>query len=140
MSILIQLHRIFGISRGMYYATLIGMAVVMAYGIESVTTGIFTCTPIRAYWDLTIQPTARCLPEYKYAQLVNFHRFQPSRSSDEVMDCVVTDDCRVYYANGGLNIMTDLAIATLPIYSVWKLQMNLRQKIALIAILALGWL
>ena len=56
------------------------------------------------------------------------------------MVSVVTDDCRVYYANGGLNIMTDLAIATLPIYSVWKLQINLKQKIAVISILALGWL
>ncbi|OBT88219.1 hypothetical protein VE02_02423 [Pseudogymnoascus sp. 03VT05] len=74
ISILLQLHRIFGVNKLMHFATLIMMAVVM-----------------------------------------------------------------VYYANGGLNIATDLVIATLPIYSVWKLQIDIRQKIALMAVLALGW-
>ncbi|OBT66314.1 hypothetical protein VE03_04330 [Pseudogymnoascus sp. 23342-1-I1] len=110
MSILLQLHRIFGVNKHMYIATLVMMAVVIAYGIESVTVGIFTCTPVRAYWDLKIQASSRCLPEDK-----------------------------VYYANGALNIATDLIIATLPIYSVWRLQINIRQKIALVAVLALGW-
>ncbi|OBT45571.1 hypothetical protein VE00_03497 [Pseudogymnoascus sp. WSF 3629] len=110
ISILLQLHRIFGVNKLMHFATLIMMAVVMSYGIESVTIGIFTCTPVRAYWDLKIQATSRCLPQDK-----------------------------VYYANGGLNIAIDLIIATLPIYSVWKLQIDIRQKIALMAVLALGW-
>ncbi|KFY36023.1 hypothetical protein V494_05383 [Pseudogymnoascus sp. VKM F-4513 (FW-928)] len=110
MSILLQLRRIFGVNKSMHYATLTMMVVVMAYGIESVTIGIFTCTPVRAYWDLKIQASSRCLPQDK-----------------------------VYYANGGLNIATDLIIATLPIYSVWKLQIDIRQKIALMVVLALGW-
>ncbi|OBT76453.1 hypothetical protein VF21_04020 [Pseudogymnoascus sp. 05NY08] len=110
ISIFLQLHRIFGVNKLMHFATLIMMVVVVSYGIESVTIGIFTCAPVSAYWDLKIQATSRCLPQDK-----------------------------VYCANGGLNIAIDLFIATLPIYSVWKLQIDIRQKIALMAVLALGW-
>lgn len=65
ISILLQLQRIFGVNKLMHFATLIMMAVVVSYGIESVTIGIFTCTPVRAYWDLKIQATSRCLPQDK---------------------------------------------------------------------------
>jgi hypothetical protein len=46
----------------------------------------------------------------------------------------------MYHANAGLNIATDLLVAALPVRQLWKLQIAMRQKIALMIILTLGWL
>jgi hypothetical protein len=46
----------------------------------------------------------------------------------------------MYHANAALNITTDLLVAALPVRQIWKLQIAMRQKIALLAILTLGWL
>ena len=46
----------------------------------------------------------------------------------------------LYYANASLNVATDLLVAILPIKSIWELQMQRTQKIALLVILSLGWL
>jgi hypothetical protein len=45
----------------------------------------------------------------------------------------------MYHANAALNITTDLLVAALPIRQLWKLQIAMRQKIALLLILTLGW-
>lgn len=39
-----------------------------------------------------------------------------------------------------VNIITDVLFASLPIPIVWNLQVNLRTKISLVAILSLGYL
>jgi hypothetical protein len=39
------------------------MGICVAYGIESVITGIFTCIPIDAFWDVMKKPSAKCLSE-----------------------------------------------------------------------------
>jgi hypothetical protein len=44
------------------------------------------------------------------------------------------------YANGSLNAATDLLIAALPVRAIWRLQLVRRQRLALIAILTVGWL
>jgi hypothetical protein len=46
---------------------------------------------------------------------------------------------RARYAHGTLNMVTDLLIAALPVRVIWRLQLVRRQKIALVAILTLGW-
>jgi hypothetical protein len=46
----------------------------------------------------------------------------------------------LWYANGALNILTDLMVAALPMKTIWSLQMAQKQKLALTAILTLGWL
>ena len=46
----------------------------------------------------------------------------------------------MYHANAALNITTDLLVAALPVRQLWKLQIAMRQKIALLLILTLGWL
>lgn len=46
----------------------------------------------------------------------------------------------MYHANAALNIATDLLVAALPIRRLWKLQLPLRQKIAIVSILTIGWL
>lgn len=46
----------------------------------------------------------------------------------------------MYHANAGLNISTDLLVAVLPVRAIWKLQIAMRQKLALLFILTIGWL
>lgn len=46
----------------------------------------------------------------------------------------------MYHANAALNITTDLLVAALPVRRLLKLQIAMRQKIALLIILTLGWL
>lgn len=41
----------------------VAMGICTAYGIESILTGTFTCTPVDAFWDLMKKPTAKCLNE-----------------------------------------------------------------------------
>ena len=47
---------------------------------------------------------------------------------------------RMYHANAGLNIATDLLVAALPVRAIMMLKIAMRQKVALIVILTLGWL
>lgn len=51
-----------------------------------------------------------------------------------------TDISSMYHANAALNITTDLLVAALPVRQLWKLQIAMRQKIALLLILTIGWL
>jgi hypothetical protein len=52
-----------------------------------------------------------------------------------------TDFClSARYVHGSLNTSTDLLIAALPVRGIWRLRLVRRQRIALIAILTLGWL
>jgi hypothetical protein len=39
----------------------------------------------------------------------------------------------------GLAILTDVLILTIPIAMTWSLQLNLRRKLAVVAVLSLGW-
>ncbi|KAH7081140.1 hypothetical protein BKA63DRAFT_462019 [Paraphoma chrysanthemicola] len=109
ISILIQYRRIFSL-RETRISIYVVMGICVAFGIESVITGLFTCIPVDAFWNLTKRPTARCLNENA-----------------------------LYYANASLNIVTDLLVALLPVRSIWGLQIPRRQKIALLIILTLGW-
>jgi hypothetical protein len=38
-----------------------------------------------------------------------------------------------------INIATDLLVAALPVRAIWRLQLIRKQKIALIALMTLGW-
>ena len=46
----------------------------------------------------------------------------------------------VWYANGGINIATDIMIAILPLHEIRKLHMRTQQKIAVTIMFSLGWL
>lgn len=43
-------------------------------------------------------------------------------------------------ASGVFNVITDFAILILPMYSIWKLQMSLRNKILITCVFAIGFL
>ncbi|KAL2062515.1 hypothetical protein VTL71DRAFT_6781 [Oculimacula yallundae] len=78
-------------------------------------TVIFLCRPVAAFWnsDLRKLPTTKCY------SIVIFSK--------------------IGLANTGINIFTDVLLATIPVPIIWKLQINRRQKIALIGVLSLGY-
>ena len=45
------------------------LGIVTVYGLWAVFASIFTCIPIRGYWDLTMQPAAKCLPRFPYGYI-----------------------------------------------------------------------
>ncbi|KAH7117917.1 hypothetical protein B0J11DRAFT_441449 [Dendryphion nanum] len=109
ISILLQYRKIFS-TRQMRWPIYIVLGICTAFGLACVISGIFTCIPVDAAWDLTKQPTAKCVK-------VN----------------------ALYWVNASLNIFTDWLVAILPVKAVLGLQLPKRQKIVLIAILTLGW-
>ncbi|KNG50336.1 hypothetical protein TW65_02271 [Stemphylium lycopersici] len=60
VSILLQYGRIFTV-REMRIPLYIVMAICILWGITTIFTSIFTCVPIRAYWQILEQPTATCI-------------------------------------------------------------------------------
>jgi hypothetical protein len=110
-SILLQYRRIFASSKRMRVAIYVVGAFILAWCIEAIFASAFMCRPISAFWDLTIVATSKCINGYA-----------------------------LYYTNAAINILTDLAVAMLPLPSVWGLQLPRKQKIALMFILAIGWL
>ncbi|KAL5120160.1 hypothetical protein ACEQ8H_001986 [Pleosporales sp. CAS-2024a] len=109
LSILLQYRRIFTL-KGSRRPIYIVMGICTACGVTAIVTAIFTCVPVRAYWDIAQRPFAKC----------------------------VNQDA-MYHANAALNITTDLLVAALPVRQIWKLQIAMRQKIALLILLTLGW-
>ena len=64
LSILLQYRRLF-VAKPMRRAIYITMIIVAVYGFEACLSGILTCIPVYAFWDVRIQPTAKCLPMFK---------------------------------------------------------------------------
>ncbi|KAE8443717.1 hypothetical protein EG329_001397 [Mollisiaceae sp. DMI_Dod_QoI] len=89
------------------------IAFLVAFTCSSAGTLIFSCVPIRASWDAASEPNAKCFSNATFTAIGMF--------------------------NSCVNIVTDVLFATLPIPMVWNLQVNLRTKLSLIAILSLGF-
>jgi hypothetical protein len=87
------------------------MVFVAAYSFAGLLVIIFPCNPIAAAWDpvLAASPDTKCI----------------NRPAD-------------YFAQAGLNIVTDLFILILPMYNIWNLQLPIRQKITVSSIFAIG--
>jgi len=62
VSILLQFRRIFSVKDAKLPIYIV-MGICIAYGIETVFSGTFTCIPVDAFWDLMKKPTARCINE-----------------------------------------------------------------------------
>jgi hypothetical protein len=81
---------------------------------------IFQCIPVQAGWDLHLRPPpvgagdARCFSRQVFAQIGLF--------------------------NSIVNIATDFLLAFLPVPMIWHIQVSIRTKCSLIAILSLGTL
>jgi hypothetical protein len=83
---------------------------MIAYGLESLLLGVFTCTPIAFFWNAKIKGGT----------------------------CV--DKTAVYYANAGISIATDLALLFIPVIFLWNLTMLKLQKALVMLIVAFGGL
>ena len=96
--------------RTLVYATI---AFVTLYSISGVVVIIFSCIPVAGSWDLELaaEPTTQCV----------------NRPAN-------------YLAQSSFNISSDIFIIVLPMRTIWKLQMPLRQRISVIAVFACGFL
>ena len=83
---------------------------VVAYGIETFFSGVFTCTPIPYFWDSKI-PGGKCINKTK-----------------------------IYYANAALNIFADFALLFIPTLLLTHLTLPRVQKLTVLVILACGGL
>lgn len=109
MSILLQYRRIFTLKDSRKPIYIV-MGICVATALTAIICAIFTCIPVDSFWNLYKMPYAKCM-----------------------------NKDAMYHANAGFNIFTDLLVAALPVRALWKLQIPMRQKVALIMILTLGW-
>ncbi|KAF2209741.1 hypothetical protein CERZMDRAFT_113741 [Cercospora zeae-maydis SCOH1-5] len=107
VSILIQYLRIFP-QKWFRVSTWILMALIIAYGVYTVLTGILLCQPVAYFWDRTIEG-GKCLNQFA-----------------------------IWFTNAGLNIATDVAITSLPLPVLNALELPKRQRRALIFVFSLG--
>ena len=95
---------------GINLATKIIGALSIAWGIETALVGIFSCRPIRAYWDITVTEK----------------------------ECVNTT--AFFIANSTVHVILDIAILILPVKKVWALKMSLHHKLVVSFMFLLGGL
>lgn len=126
LSILLQYRRIFTLKESRVPIYIV-MGLCVATGITAVFCAIFTCIPIDAYWNLPKKAFAKCINQDAYV-------FLQYGCTKRLMNC------RMYHANAGLNIATDILVAALPVRSLWTLQIPKKQKIVLLLVFTLGWL
>ncbi|KAF3171388.1 hypothetical protein TWF225_010567 [Orbilia oligospora] len=107
VSILCQYLRLFPVGN-VPLVCKVSITVVICYGIECFFTGIFTCVPIEAFWNVTL-PGAKCLPKQE-----------------------------LWYTNAAINITTDFFLALLPIPVLNTLKVGQRQRYILMGIFGLG--
>ncbi|KAJ5279283.1 hypothetical protein N7478_004655 [Penicillium angulare] len=95
-------------SRNFHIAVWVLIFIAAGYSVASILANILSCHPVAKSWDSTIT-TGYCMNRPVF-----------------------------YFANAGLGIFTDFATVAVPIPWIRRLQMQLRQKIAVCAILAMG--
>ena len=64
MSILLQYRRIFFASDHSNKVIYIAIVITGIYGVCCFFTSLLSCLPVRAFWDLKLQATAKCLPKF----------------------------------------------------------------------------
>ncbi|RDW92530.1 hypothetical protein BP5796_01924 [Coleophoma crateriformis] len=74
---------------------------------------IFACIPVEASWKFELAATAHCYPKTTFTKIGLF--------------------------NSCVNIITDVVFAIIPIPILWGLQINIRTRLTLTAILGLGY-
>ncbi|KAL2813483.1 hypothetical protein BDW59DRAFT_176725 [Aspergillus cavernicola] len=95
-------------SRGFQYAVWLLVFIAAGYNIASVLANVFSCDPVAKTWDVSITSGA-CMNRPVF-----------------------------YFVNAGLGIFTDFATVLVPVPWLQRLQMPMRQKIAVGCILAMG--
>ena len=109
LSILLMYLRIFPQASTFRYAVCVVSAFVVSYGIATVCTNLFSCSPIAGSWDLAYATTAKCINRPAF-----------------------------YLAQAALGIVADFATVAIPIPVIGKLQMDTRKKVGVIVLLSMG--
>ncbi|KFY45090.1 hypothetical protein V494_01152 [Pseudogymnoascus sp. VKM F-4513 (FW-928)] len=108
-SILLFYQRIFP-SRTFHWAVWGLVAFTVSYSAASVFVNIFSCTPIRATWEVEFATAVgNCINRPKF-----------------------------YFAQAGLGILTDFATVIAPMPIMWRLQLGLKQKLGVGGVLTTG--
>ena len=96
------------VQRRIIWTVIITVIIFTAYYVPLLT---FQCNPMAFFWDHSIEGGG-CIP--------------PN---------VVTGST---YTHGGLNVLADWTLGTVPIFLVWSLKMNVRTKVSAALLLGLG--
>jgi hypothetical protein len=87
------------------------MALVVTFGISNTIVMIFQCTPIHLFWDGWRKETpGTCIDAQLYA-----------------------------FIRGGIQIFIDLAILSLPLPMLAKLQMSIKRKVQIMSMFCVGF-
>lgn len=106
------------VSRAFRWIMILTFIMVLAYTISFCIIPIVMCNPVSAYWDQ-----------------VDFRvRFGPKK-----YDFTCINEGADVVANGVASTVTDFIVAILPTILCWKLQIPMRQKIALYSIFAVSY-
>ncbi|KAI5236190.1 hypothetical protein E4T42_09531 [Aureobasidium subglaciale] len=126
MSILMLYRRLFPINNFKYLWWVCAFCTV-GYGLGALFSSLFACVPVRANWDLNIEPT-RCIN--KKAFYIGNGVMNIFSKSYDILTLLMQRANDVTLA--------DLLILCLPIPIVWRLTLELRQKIILSVVFTLG--
>ncbi|KAK0251064.1 hypothetical protein LTS09_013770 [Friedmanniomyces endolithicus] len=107
-SILLQYLRIFP-QRAFRIACFALMGFTLVYSNWTFWSQVFFCKPIAAYWDFDLMADGKCF-----------------------------DRGLVWFMNAGINIVSDIAVAALPLPMLKQLRIQRRPKIALMVVFGLG--
>jgi hypothetical protein len=109
ISILLLYRSLFPTS-GINLATRATAIVSVAWGLETALVGIFSCTPVNAFWDINVTQK-KC---------INTTAF--------------------FIVNSAVHVIIDIAILTIPVRKVWALKMTLQKKVVVCFMFLLGGL
>lgn len=109
-SLLLLYYRIFGVVRWFRWLLAVAWTIVLLYYVIALFIAIFECTPVAYYWNKSIAG----------GTCINQNRF--------------------YRWNGVANLLIDFMILSLTLPMVWRLNLEIRQKISLSCIFLLGML
>ncbi len=108
MAIVLLVLRIVNPVRGCMIYTYLLGFVIMAYHLAQAFAFLFGCWPFAKNWDITIE-SGHCIDRFKLVVAFN-----------------------------ALNVITDIAIWTLPIPVLWNLHMSMRLKTEILAVFGVG--
>lgn len=107
---ILLLYRLLFPTPGIKLATKIIGAISVVWGVETSLVGIFSCTPVRAAWDVSV--TERTC--------INMPAF--------------------FIANSTAHVLIDITILALPVRKVWGLKMSIQNKVVVSFMFLLGGL
>lgn len=109
VSILFILVRIFAPYRKVVVFIYVFLSVLLAYTIAATIAKICICMPIGSFWLGTDVTHGHCLKELE-----------------------------IFLTDGVVSMVSDLAILILPLTVIWRLQLSMKKKLRVMAILAAG--